>query len=437
MRIINQMTLFSWLPFTITLRKAFVFIVLVTCALFLRTAIIADRGESVILPLQSQHNAANSSKDTVKNMQRAGKKRFFIALDYWEQLTRATSNLLDLTALAAYSGRQVVVPFVRNSKFHGSPTENGFETLELYYNVSALNRTLRSRGHGTLISWKEFQDVCQGKLDVLVHLDFNRLSETTTYESSTRAFFPCNDSLILNSDFKVGRTICMNVFAVTSVEKLESEVIAGLPCVGFDQWRGSHKRNIFRSQFQLKPLVKSLMRYPSTAVFFRPKLLHIAQDFIAKNLGPLFVSVHVRAERILTFYKNFTKVVKCLSDLVTQVQRHKKGRGESMPIFLATDFAHYGSWSKSVNPARENTEWLMKILAPLKPVIFQPSAYNLTDRGTVAIVEMSILVSGKHLSVVGGGHFQYWIVSQFVDKNRKYQIFSGCTGTCTRVCHFY
>ena len=436
MQILNLVkTLSSWISFNFSLQKAFVFIVLAIFALYLRRVTIIDSGESNVLPSHSRHNAADSLKDAVETTQHHDKK-IFIALDYWEQLSRATSNFLDLTALAAYSGRQVVVPFVRNSKFHGSPAKKEFETLELYYNVSALNRTLRLRGHGTLISWKEFQDVCQGKLDVLVHLDFHKLSETTTYNSKTRAFFPCNDSRLFGSEFKIERTICMNVFAVTSVEKLEREVIKGLPCVGFDQWKGSQQRNIFRSQFQLKPLVKSLMRYPSTSVFFNPKLLHLAQDFIAKTLGPLFISVHVRAERILTAYKNFPMVVKCLSNLVTQVLKRKKGSKANMPIFLATDFADYGSWSKSVNPARENAKSLMKILAPLKPVIFQPSVYNLTDRGTVAIVEMNILVSGKHLSVVGGGQFQYWIVSQFVNKNTKYRISSSCSRACTWVCHF-
>ena len=57
----------------------------------------------------------------------------------------------------------------------------------------------------------------------------------------------------------------------------------------------------------------------------------------------------------------------------------------------------------------------MKILAPLKPVIFQPSTYNLTDRGAVAIVEMNILVSAKHLYVVGGGSFQAWVVEQLTE----------------------
>ena len=106
-------------------------------------------------------------------MQRTGKK-IFIAFDYWEQLTAATNNLLDLTALAAYGGRQVVVPFVRNSLFYGSLTKKRFETLALYYNVTALNHTLRSRAHGTLISWKGFQDVCKGKLDMLVYFDYTK-----------------------------------------------------------------------------------------------------------------------------------------------------------------------------------------------------------------------------------------------------------------------
>ena len=437
------MALLKGMPTNRTLRVVLILFCGITAvSLFFQRKIISHFGDSdkdassQLLYKGINFNFHTSGKDAVGgNLQSAGRK-IFIAFGYWEQLTAATNNFLDLTAVAAYGGRQVVVPFVKNSRLYGFAKNKPLETLELYYNVSALNRTLRSRGHGTLISWEEFQDVCQGKLDVLVHLDFHRLSQTKTYNSTTRAYFPCNDSRLFGSKFKVKRTICMNVFAITSVETLESEVIEGLPCVGFDQWKGSQKRNIFRSQFELKPLVKSLMRYPSTAVFFNPKLLHLAQDFIAKYLGPLFVSVHVRAERILTAYKKFPMVVKCLSNLVKQVKSRKKGSRASMPIFLATDFANYGSWSKSVNPARENAESLMKILAPLKPVLFQPSVYNLTDRGTVAIVEMNIMVSGKHLSVVGGGQFQYWTVSQFVNKNTEYRIFSGCSRVCTWVCHF-
>ena len=427
---INQKVLPIWKPFNKSLQKAFVLFcgitILVVYVLYLRRTTNTDDIGSTHIDDRSYlwQNASNSlnnfsGKVAVKNLRSHGKK-IFVAFNYWEQLTMGTNNFFDLTALATYSGRQVVLPLVNDSKFHGFPKEKGMETLQLYYNVSALNRTLRSRGHATLISWKEFQDVCRGKLDVLVRIDYRKLNKATTYNQAKRPFFPCNDTHTdtISTDFKVENTICMNVFAVDSVEKFENEVIERRPCVGLDQWRGSKHRNRFRAQFKLSPLVRNrLNSLRDAAVFFNPKLLHIARDFIIKYLGPLFVSVHVRAERILSTFKNITAVVRCLSRLVKQVQSRTKDIKAHMPVFLAADFANYGSSSKQVKPARENAESFMKILAPLKPVTFEPSVYNLTDRGTVAIVEMNILVLGTHLSVAGGGKFQAWILNQFVNKN--------------------
>ena len=76
----------------------------------------------------------------------------------------ATNNFLHLTALAVQEGRQVVVPFVKDSRFRGVPTlhRHHLNTLGLYYNVTALNESLRLHGHGTLINWEGFQDVCKG-----------------------------------------------------------------------------------------------------------------------------------------------------------------------------------------------------------------------------------------------------------------------------------
>ena len=202
----------------------------------------------------------------------------------------ATNSFLDLTALAAYGGRQVVLPFVKNSYFRGAPAEKGYETLALYYNVSALNRTLRSRGLDTLIRWKEFQDVCQGKLDVLVYFDNTKITKNKKYHRATPAFFPCN-ARHRNAigDLKAERTICVNVFAVDSVEKFENEIIESLPCVGLDEWGG-----IRRTKFNLGAVVPDRMYFSDAAIFFRSRLLQVARDFIAKSLGPFFVSAHIR-----------------------------------------------------------------------------------------------------------------------------------------------
>ncbi|KAJ7377870.1 hypothetical protein OS493_025764 [Desmophyllum pertusum] len=245
------MALLSGLPMNKCLLKAFVLFCGLTVAICFfyvrRTTHINNRSTDILDRSHSRwHNETNplnispgkDSKEIVENTRRPAGKKIFIAFSYWEQLTMATDNFLDLTALAAYSGRHVVVPFVKDSEFFGSGIKKGSETLALYFNVTALNHTLLSRGHGTLISWKEFQDVCKGKLDVLVRFDFSNLNQTITNSQGTRAFFPCKDRHKNTfRDFKVGTTICMNVFALDSVDKFENEVVKRLPCVGLAEWR--------------------------------------------------------------------------------------------------------------------------------------------------------------------------------------------------------
>ena len=359
------------------------------------------------------------SKEVGKSERRG--KKIFLAFFFWEQLTMATNNLLHLTALAAYGRRQVVVPFVKDSQFRGVETAEGYETLERYFNVSALNHTLRSHGHGTLLSWERFQDACKGKLDVLVYFEYTDLKNSTTYSLAT-PYVPCKKRREnVFHGIKIGRRICVNVFALDSVERFEDEVVKKLPCVGIFEWRGSSETNPDRTNFNLASVVGKVMSFRDTSGFFSSKLLHIAKTFIAQNLDPEFISVHIRTEQILKAGKNISAVKKCLSNLRTRIQTIRQANTVPMHVFIATDFTDFGSSSKIGRPARKNSKSLMDILLPLNPIVFQPAhvGYNLTDRGAVAIVEMNILTSGTHLVVVGGGSFQYWVVTQFLNKNNN------------------
>ena len=99
--------------------------------------------------------------------------KFYFVFSYAEQLSMATRNLLALAALGTYSGHQVVVPFVKNSRFFGSSKmSSDTQTLELYYNLSALNNKLRSHGYSTLVSWETFQNGCRNKLDLLLYINY-------------------------------------------------------------------------------------------------------------------------------------------------------------------------------------------------------------------------------------------------------------------------
>jgi len=413
----------SWLVLNKSLLRGYFLlcvIALVICAFYLRLriSVVDNEHYGQYDRSLSGNKATNQSSSSVPKKKeeesaRPGKK-IFIAFNYWEQVTMATNSFLDLTALAAYGGRQVVLPFAKDSSFYGTPTEKGLETLSLYYNVSALNRTLRSRGHGTLISWEEFQDICHGKLDILVHFVYKKPTERNTPE-----FFQC-DGQPRNTfgGLKVQRTICINVFAIDSIEKFENDVIARLPCIGFAEWRGINRGESFRTHFDLSAVVPHNMRSLDTANFFSSRLLEVTRDFIAKRLGPLFVSAHIRTEKIgsrVGVY--FDKLVKtCISNLANLVQKYKNASRGPIPLFLATDFGDYGSLSGGARTARKKANSLMKDLAPLNPIIFQPSTYNLTDHGAVAIVEMNIVTSGSRFFVVGGGSFQEWQVDIFLNK---------------------
>ena len=96
--------------------------------------------------------------------------------------------------------------------------------------------------------------------------------------------------------------------------------------------------------------------------------------------------------------------------------------GELAPdVHISTDFTKTGSGSNTVQLARKKSKLLGDFLdKKLKnPETFDPSTVELSDRGSIAIVEMSILSAGKKLFLVGGGNFEDWMNAKFelVDNN--------------------
>jgi len=348
-------------------------------------------------------------------------KKIFLAFFYWEQLTMATNNLLQLTALAVQGGRQVVVPFVKDSRFHGVPTSQGHHTLGLYYNIVALNESLRLHGHGTLINWDGFQDVCKGKLDVLVYFHYTNLTNSTTNNLAT-SYTPCKlDQKHVFLGIKIGRKICVNANAFSSVQRFEDEIVKRLPCVGIFEWRGARKTIPKRTHFDIESKVEKLLSYRDMSAFFSAKLLRVARDFIAQKLTSNFISIHIRTEKILCAGGNISTIRSCLVKLRKRLQNTIQVATVPPPIFLAADFTAFGSSSKKAIRARKYAKSFIKILLPLRPIVFRPSEYKIVDRGAVAIVEMNILASGRRLFLLGGGSFQTWMTTQFRTKNKNEQ----------------
>ena len=345
-----------------------------------------------------------------------GEKKFLIAFSYWEQLTMATTSLIQLTALAVHGGRRVVIPFVSDSKFYGTMRSKQTQTLSMYYNVSELNQKLQFTGHGTLVSWKEFHDVCNNILDVLVRFHYSH-EEAGIY---TKAVVPCRaPHTSVFQDFNVNTTTCIYAHVLHSVETFEAEIAKRQPCVGIVEWRGNSypgSSTSYRAQFNFTSILTGSLSF-RTEDFFNVKLKHIAQDFITQNLRPDFISVHIRAESILFTGGSIDLVTKCMLELSSRARMMANALG--CKVYLATDFSAFGSSSRSVS-LRNNAKILKEILSKnLNTTSFQPADYSLSDHGAIAIVEINILAAGKRLFMMGGGSFEGWIERQFLKKNNN------------------
>ena len=355
-------------------------------------------------------------------------EKFYFVFSYAEQLSMATRNLLALAALGSYSGHQVVVPFVKNSRFFGSSKmSSDTQTLELYYNLSALNNKLRSHGYSTLVSWQTFQNVCRNKLDLLLYINYGNIAFHRGKKTKCRGNQRHQGFV---KGFRVLKTICVDSGMLSSVEDFLKDVIKGNECVGIEDWTGNGTLTSYRALFPLPSNIHRPLDHKSISLFFNENLLEIAQHFISKMLGSNYVSFHIRSEKILKRPNGtITTLVNCLKQLAAMTNR--LGEYDNHKIFVATDFSPSGSQSFGISSARNNTTLLLNHLDELlrNPVFFQPHVYNLLDSGAVAIVEMTILNSGRQLLLTGGGSFQAWIKNQFA--NRKHNGYGKVHAACT------
>ena len=356
-------------------------------------------------------NGGNFAQHESSSMQRRNLK-FFIAFRYWEQLTQATNNLIALTALASYSGHQVVVPFVIDSHFFGHKmSSDDTQTLALYYNLSAFNNTLRSHGYSTLVSWETFQSVCRDKLDLLIRFSYgeeaSRRQQTTEIQGFQTRF-----------GFNISKTVRVDSGMLRSVESFLDKVVKGSKCVGIAEWRGN-KEVPYRAFFPLPIDIHSSLS-TSNIAFFNARLLEIVDDFINKTLGSNYISLHIRTDHILERSNdNFTTLVNCIKKQASLIKNIRARHPNYHKLFVAVDFTAFGSRSKWAREARGKASLLLKHLNELfdNMVFLQPHFYNIKDRGAVAIVEMAVLVSGKQLFLTGGGSFEYTIRALFIKRS--------------------
>jgi len=387
---------------------------------------------------------AGSVKQNIEHKKEeiTSKRKYIFTLRYYEQLAGATKNLIDLASLAKHYNREVVMPFINNSRMNGIQDKPElrantvlFNNLSRYFDITHFNSTLCERGYAPLTEFNAFIKDCRQGLDVLAHFIYNDSFSYTDAKNwfgiASKPWHELRKNMpeyggVQSCDFlrksgierllggvTVKKYLCVDPEIIRTAEQIENEVFKRKSCIGILQWKGIGKR---RTHFPLPESIFQILK-PSDVVH-NETLVSIAKDFVRRFLKHPFLAVHIRAERQLSWY-GIDKVLKCMNILSKKVfQRMKAFQIES--IFLSTDLPTYGSDTYK-NVVYHDRGVVQRRLDKLlkNPSTFKPELYGVFDKGDISLIEMNILSFGESLYTIGGGKFQQWVVELFLAHNTE------------------
>ena len=397
--------------------------------------------------IETQNIQVINSENNHSYFLQGPRQRFLFVFRYYEQLGRATANLLALASLAKYKNRGVVVPFVNNSRMSGlpggvshfyrkieKPGLKNYALMDNYFNMQDFNLKLKARGYSTFRSLRDLEYHCSKRFSIVVHFLFDeenlkkdtalwyRVSDEEVgalYKQAkeNNGWIDCPEikrsRLSKQIGFKVSRYVCVDPEVIRSASELENKILKGANCVGIVQWRGTGDERV---HFALHPGITHPLQ-PSD-LEFNAHLVQIARDFVKNTFKGEFIGVHVRSERHIQ-RKGTNVTRRCFEKLAARVKESRDAI-HVHKVYLASDLTDYGSDTLRTIAGANHRGSLSLFLHKLlnQPETFNPTGI-LYDTGATAIVEMNILSMATRLFTLGGGNYQEWAVALFLKRHKN------------------
>ena len=250
----------------------------------------------------------------------------FVHTAYNDQLSKNTRALLSLCVQAGQSGRHVVRPSVKSTKFSSS---HSWLHLETYYNVTHLNNLLLATGYTSLVDKQEYLKECPSNSSNHVSIHFIESSKTSL--EFTRRSFRIEEnhfnSILQNStgkgwaecpflDRAMGRTpgkqFCINSAIIKDWKVLEKDIVKHAKCLNIFQWRGT-EGSVYRLKFR-----EYHLEFSSLDLTFNLKpglsVMREVERFRKESLAGDYIALYMRSEKI----KPLERIYQCV-DLMLQV----------------------------------------------------------------------------------------------------------------------
>jgi len=433
-----------------------------------------DDDISDLFPLPAERvQASNPSTDYKAS------GNFLVVLNYYEQLTCATRNLLMVGYVAQNLDAKLVTPFLLHSRLYGIPDlitnaeiPGEFLPLETVFDIGKLNETIHTNSGSYLVDFENFirfapreiaivdqiRDFAIGR-DVTLGNQYLRAIYKMMNRTKTKAFDCTNhvpgDHWFINrihlmlrrytrlfgaEEFKISEYICISTTVDITTTEIKYVIGSEPRTVVFTQYRGcayrscneqstriigksTRNRILYHSNFKAAlPKIGSL--YNST---IKQTALQYLDTLQIRNRP--FISLHIRIEKLQRVNLVFNKQTECclhlLKSLILVFREQYVDR-----IMMITDMGEYGSDSCTDLDCIKYIRKFQQSLTSMGLVSYNfipEVTSNIRSSAFASLVEMHMLAMGDRLIVMGAGSFKYGIITQFSTSNPSSKVYHICT----------
>lgn len=443
-------------------------------------AIQSKQSFQVAVPVGIEHHIEHSGKEGVKGDGRLEKpvgapksvslgaavvseapSGYILAVNYYEQQTIGSRNLLQLQCMAKHLNLAVVKPVMKSS-FLKTPLDDEAQRTYLKFedsfNLDEWVAYAEKAPYAPLVEWENF--LTEAPRDVIL-VQFNHPSlsviksrkkvgpetqraQKERYQTGCAEKWPSSSELafIETEKFRIVRSVCFNFYHgdMVSLKEFDEHMFGGHAganvTVIFDTWRG-----LGSSQRVLIEGVCASI-YPIQE-YIRPsqRLVRDAEAYIQTYLkGEPFVAIMGRLEMsLLTVHSKDFSVSSCLRNTVSELLKLKEAK-HVHETFISIDIGKYGTkkWrSKMDKDMIDSLEGFFRSVygSSMSVKDWETSFEKIsssTDAGYIALLQKVVVTRARCILFVGGGAFQRHALNLYrqLDTNRNNECL-GIVKYCT------
>ena len=333
--------------------------------------------------------------------------RYAMALFYWEQLTMATNNWIQLALVAKYWGAYCIRPFTGRSFLYGLPSA-GYHCVNVMYDPVELDHKLAEYSIPPIANFDEFiakagRNVILVKIDYQkpkLHIEkcegigFNSTLSLLNKEASRRGYsnFSLNRCCLVHGQHP---TNPVDIAKGCSLDQMDEYTVI------IPEWRGLTRTQNHRL-LNLNIGDNSYPHYKYDIYPHSKEVIGNATAYINESTGGGdFIALHYRLEAFLRRH-NSKLTGHCLQHVPEAIRQIQADYPHLKHLFIFGDDAF--------SQARADGRFQMKEEVSNFP---RGSFGSIDDRGFVGQVEQNVMSRAKVLITAGCGSFQAETVSRF------------------------